>query len=96
MTDSSDEIRLPMPSEAPRIRRLVRSVDVRRLLARLAEQLWAGKIDAKTANAITYTLATAARVINDEQVLKLAKRVAALEERSGIARLTASGRRLNA
>lgn len=82
MADSDKEMTWTPPvKQVPAIRRLTNSREVRRLLARLASHLWSGDIDPKTANAITYTLATAARVINDEQTLALARRIAALEER---------------
>lgn len=84
VTDKQPETFTPPREKVPKIRRLTNAREVRRLLARLTEQLWAGEIDSKTANAITYTLSTAAKVINDEKTLALAKRIADLEQRAGI------------
>jgi hypothetical protein len=63
----------PLPlAEIPNIRHLANSRQVRRLM------------DPRTANSITYQFSTVARIINDEAVLAIGKRIAALEERAGV------------
>lgn len=94
MSDNQEKTLTPPTEEVPKIRNVSRSTHVRRLLARLIEQTWSGKIDPKVANALTYQISTAAKIISDEAQLELAKRIASLEDRVGI-KPKPQGRHLN-